>query len=400
MVVKIAISDPAEIIDQRIVEVAAYVNKSRRALVVTGAGISCSGGIPDFRSSDGLYNLVKARHPGTVLKGAELFDATLFKDVNRTKCFYTFMAELKTLVSTAKPTATHRFLRDLQESGRLLRLYTQNIDDLEAELDLPVVQLHGTMATVKCTLCPSSYPFTSEYVDAFRQGDPPICPKCEAIGEERSLLGKRQLAVGTLRPDIVLYNEDHPNGDKIGLQQCSDIKRRPDLLIVLGTSLKIPALKKFVKLAARTVHENKNGIAILVNKTAPTKEWENVFDYQIMGDTDEWVHMTESKLADKPLLTAEWTRMLRRKAEFQRQQQKSTEEDDDEKENQTTVRLKKAKTSSSTTTSTTKRKAASGQTTLDGYKVTKLKRALSTSKGSSSSPSSPSLSSTTKKVVK
>ena len=51
MVVKIAISDPAEIIDQRIVEVAAYVNKSRRALVVTGAGISCSGGIPVSNSS-------------------------------------------------------------------------------------------------------------------------------------------------------------------------------------------------------------------------------------------------------------------------------------------------------------------------------------------------------------
>ncbi|KAI9490907.1 DHS-like NAD/FAD-binding domain-containing protein [Zychaea mexicana] len=369
--VKIVISDPAEIIEQRIAEVAAYVNKSRRALVVTGAGISCSGGIPDFRSSDGLYNLVKARHPGTVLKGAELFDATLFKDVNRIKCFYTFMAELKTLVATAKPTPTHKFLRNMQESGRLLRLYTQNIDDLEAELDLPAVQLHGTMASVKCTLCSASYAFSKEYVDAFRQGEPPICPKCEAIGEERSLLGKRQLAVGTLRPDIVLYNEEHPNGDKIGLQQCSDIKRRPDLLVVLGTSLKIPALKKFVKLAARTVHNNKNGITILVNKTPPTKEWEHVFDYQIMGDTDEWVRMTEAKLEDKPCLTAAWSRIQQRLK--QQQLQQHSNDDEDEKENQAAIRLKKAAANEATT----KRKST-GQTTLDNYRVSK--RALSTSK--------------------
>ncbi|KAI8148855.1 DHS-like NAD/FAD-binding domain-containing protein [Fennellomyces sp. T-0311] len=361
--VKIVLSDPAEIIEQRIAEVAAYVNKSRRALVVTGAGISCSGGIPDFRSSDGLYNLVKARHPGVVLKGAELFDAMLFKDTNRTKCFYTFMAELKALVTTAKPTATHRFLRDLQANGKLLRLYTQNIDDLEAELDLPVVQLHGTMATVKCTLCTSQYAFTPEYQNAFRQGEPPVCPKCEAVGEERSLLGKRQLAIGTLRPDIVLYNEEHPNGEKIGLQQCSDIRKRPDLLIVLGTSLKIPALKKFVKLAARTVHSTKNGITILVNKTPPTKEWEHVFDYQVMGDVDDWVRLTEVRLDDKQCLAAAWSRIQQRKS------RQSTSEDEDEKENRSTIiRLKK------TAATTAKRKTA-GQTTLDNYRISK--RALS-----------------------
>ena len=64
MVVKIAISDPAEIIDQRIVEVAAYVNKSRRALVVTGAGISCSGGIPVSNSIH--FNRIDINKPRTV----------------------------------------------------------------------------------------------------------------------------------------------------------------------------------------------------------------------------------------------------------------------------------------------------------------------------------------------
>ncbi|KAI9320533.1 DHS-like NAD/FAD-binding domain-containing protein [Dichotomocladium elegans] len=362
---KIFISESVAIYEPEIAEVSAYIKRSRRALVVTGAGISCSSGIPDFRSSNGLYNLVKSRHPSVVLKGAELFDATLFKDPNKTKCFYTFMAELKTLVSSAKPTATHKFLRNMQSEGQLLRLYTQNIDDLELALELPVVQLHGTLATVKCTLCSSSYSFSKEYQDEFREGNAPICPKCEAAGAERMLLGKRQLAIGTLRPDIVLYNEDHPDGEKIGHQQCSDIKRRPDLLIVLGTSLKIPGIKKFIKLAARTVRNSKNGITVFVNKTPPTKEWDNVFDYQIVGDADAWVSMTEAKLQDKAALAAAWTRIQNRKA------RQAEEEDDDEKENRI------APVSPASVTTKKKRVVeVKGQTTLDNYKVTKRTRTL------------------------
>ncbi|CDH48952.1 dhs-like nad fad-binding domain-containingprotein [Lichtheimia corymbifera JMRC:FSU:9682] len=370
---KVFISDSADVYEHQIAEVAAYIKKSRRAIVITGAGISCSSGIPDFRSTNGLYNLVKARHPNVVLKGAELFDATLFNDVAKTQCFYTFMAELKTLVSTAQPTPTHHFLRNMQSSGQLLRLYTQNIDDLEHVVEVPVVQLHGTMATVKCTLCSASYKFSEEYQNLFREGEAPACPKCEAAGEERMLLGKRQLAMGSLRPDIVLYNEDHPDGEKIGLQQVNDIKKKPDLLIVLGTSLKIPGIKKFIKLAARTVRNAKNGTTIFVNKTPPTKEWENVFDFQIMGDADAWVKLTESKMQDAATLKAAWDRILARR-------RVKEEEEEEEKENRIVRTTKK----------TSKTKAANsdphGQTTLDNYRVTK--RALGSSSSASSATAS------------
>ncbi|KAG0741111.1 hypothetical protein G6F62_001711 [Rhizopus arrhizus] len=311
MKAKLVISEPSEVVDPLVTELAACIQMSKRVLVVTGAGISCSSGIPDFRSSDGLYNLVKQKHPNIVLKGKDLFDATLFKDKKQTQCFYTFMAELKSVIDSAMPTPTHSFIHNLQESGQLMRCYTQNIDCLEDSLKLSVVRLHGSMDKVKCTLCPASYEFTVDYEDQFRKGDPPVCPQCERNDSERVKLGKRQLACGTLRPNIVLYNEDHPESEEIGKLQTADLKKKPDLMIVMGTSLKIPALKKFIKQAARLIHTSKSGKVVFVNRTAPTKEWDTVFDYEVLGDTDDWVTMTEEKLKDTTAIKAAKTRLRR-----------------------------------------------------------------------------------------
>ncbi|KAI8100184.1 DHS-like NAD/FAD-binding domain-containing protein [Halteromyces radiatus] len=311
MKVRFSTSDPPEVIDPYIADLAACISRSKRTVVITGAGISCNSGIPDFRSSDGLYNLVKKKHPDTVLRGKELFDATLFKDVQQTRCFYTFMAELKTLINKAQPTATHNFISNMKDKGQLLRCYTQNIDCLEDNLDQHLVQLHGTMDKVQCTLCSSSYEFTTVYQDQFRSGAPPLCPKCETNENERQRLGKRSLAMGTLRPAVVLYNEEHPNGEAIGLAQATDIKKRPDLLIVMGTSLKIVALKKFIKQMAKSIHINhpRTGRVIFINKTKPTKEWDAVFDYEVIGDADTWVNLTEEKLLDTKALAAAKVRL-------------------------------------------------------------------------------------------
>ena len=133
------------------------VAKSKRAVVITGAGISCSSGIPvcfysnpwflscflsylrqkDFRSSDGLYNLVKSRYPNVVMKGRDLFSASLFRESESTRLFYSFIAELKLSVDKARPAPTHHFIKMLDTKGKLLRSYTQNIDGLEDRVNLP-----------------------------------------------------------------------------------------------------------------------------------------------------------------------------------------------------------------------------------------------------------------------
>jgi len=100
-----------------------------------------------------------------------------------------------------------------------------------------------------------------------------------------------------------LYDETHPLGDDIGTIQSQDIARKPDMLIIMGTSLKVHGLKKLVKEFAKVVHASATtaasgspkrvnkwqGKVVFVNNTAPGSEWSDVIDYHIMGETDTWV---------------------------------------------------------------------------------------------------------------
>lgn len=122
--------------------------------------------------------------------------------------------------------------------------------------------------------------------------------------------------MGCLRPGIVLYNENHWSGDSIAKAQTSDSKKKPDcekafnihtpsnttqVLIVMGTSLKVHGLKQLVKGFARTIHQNNQeiignprkmpGSVVFVNATpAGGKEWSQDFDYFVHGTSDDFVH--------------------------------------------------------------------------------------------------------------
>jgi NAD+-dependent protein deacetylase SIR2 len=161
----------------------------------------------DFRSSDGLYNLVKQQYPDVVLKGRDLFDAALFRDKTSTSVFYTFISGLKAAIDDAQPSPTHHFIHLLQKRGKLLRSYTQNIDGLEersgligtsnsqtapAEADsgnkankpkigkdVKNIQLHGDIHRVRCTVCSASYPFEKDHMEPFQKGEAPDCPECK-----------------------------------------------------------------------------------------------------------------------------------------------------------------------------------------------------------------------------
>jgi NAD+-dependent protein deacetylase SIR2 len=120
------------------------------------------------------------------------------------------------------------------------------------------------------------------------------------LAKARIASARRPLKVGTLRPAIVLYDEIHPEGEFIGSIQSADLAKRPDLLIVMGTSLKVFGLKKLVKEFAKVVHATpaKNGLGggkvIFVNLTKPSgTEWDTVIDYFVEGTTDAWVSKVE-----------------------------------------------------------------------------------------------------------
>lgn len=120
-------------------DISSLIAKRRRIVVVTGAGISwyatncgtlwtltvprvySSSGIPDFRSSDGLYKLLEQKHSDVLLKGSDLFDASLFRDPATHRLFLQFIAQLKTSIDNAEPSPTHHFIKTLNAKGRLLR---------------------------------------------------------------------------------------------------------------------------------------------------------------------------------------------------------------------------------------------------------------------------------------
>jgi NAD-dependent histone deacetylase SIR2 len=109
----------------------------------TGAGISTSAGIPDFRSEDtGLYaNLARLKLP----YAEAVFDISYFR--NNPEPFYTLAQEL--YPGKYRPTITHSFITLLYKKGLLLKLFTQNIDCLEREAGVPddmIIEAHGSFA--------------------------------------------------------------------------------------------------------------------------------------------------------------------------------------------------------------------------------------------------------------
>jgi len=277
--------------------------------------------------------LVKQQYPDVVLKGRDLFDASLFRDKTSTAVFYTFISGLKAAIDQASPSPTHHFLHTLHKRGKLLRSYTQNIDGLEERSgltgtsylpssptenkdtprigkDAKNIQLHGDIHRVRCNVCSAVFPCDEEHMQAFQKGTAPDCPECKQrsthfpphslgasltvlIGDDRVARSARAVRVGTLRPAIVLYDEPHPLGDDIATIQTSDLSKRPDLLIIMGTSLKVHGLKKLVKEFAKAVHTSSSPAAppkvIFVNKTAPAAEWAGIIDLHVQGTTDAWV---------------------------------------------------------------------------------------------------------------
>mmetsp|Transcript_4499 Transcript_4499/g.4970 ORF Transcript_4499/g.4970 Transcript_4499/m.4970 type:complete len:423 (-) Transcript_4499:90-1358(-) len=302
-------------------EVSKIIFKARKTVVLTGAGISCNAGIPDFRSSDGLYNMVKSKFPKKVVKGQDLFDISIFRDEITLLLFCTFMESLYLSSIDAKPTETHRFIKILKEKKKLLRCYTQNIDGLEDKMnlkmginlsefdcngpfnktwqDLDVVQLHGNINNLACTQCFHSFNWNMEYREQFSNGSNPECKNCYLKYQERLYLGKRLTGnIGMLRPNIVLYGENHPQAEILANGLNKDVNLKPDLFIIMGTSLKVDGIKKLVKTLAQSVH-NRGGTVLFVNKTPISQAmWSNIIDYEILCDCDEFVKLLKYEIPD------------------------------------------------------------------------------------------------------
>ena len=172
-----------------------------------GAGVSTESGIPDFRSKDGLYNQ-KYDYPPE-----EILSHTFF--MNNTLEFFKFYKDkLNTL--KYEPNITHKVLTELEKSGKLKAIITQNIDGLHQKAESKkVYELHGSTLRNYCMKChkfyDASYVFNSKGI-----------PKCSCGG--------------TIKPDVVLYEEAL---DEETVSQAIHAINKCDMLIVAGTSLTV-----------------------------------------------------------------------------------------------------------------------------------------------------------------
>lgn len=308
------------------------------------------------------------------------------------------IAQLSDLSDSATPTLFHTLLRTLDERGKLLRIYTQNIDALEAksgltfgvpELDdkrykprskgkaevlpdaittqtpeglpsssarLPsppletprCIPLHGTLRSMHCQICLHSFPL-HDHIDSLKSGIPPLCPDCTSLETFRQESGKRPRGVGRLRPSVVLYNEMHKDGEEVGEVVRKDLvgnskgkgRAGADLLLVVGTSLRVPGTKRIVREFAKAVHSRSppsstasstshseiptsrppvsssglvtptpsprrspavdedlplKTIYLNLDFPVPTREWEGVFDAWIQGDAQSFARMVQDEM--------------------------------------------------------------------------------------------------------
>lgn len=198
-------------------------------------------------------------------------------------------------------------LARLGTEGRLKRLYTQNIDGIETQMkplatDVPLnikgnwpvtIQLHGSIEKMVCQKCRFLTDFNR---DMFTEADPPACEECAINDETRQIGGLRSHGIGRMRPRIVLYNEHNPDEEAITSVMNADIKSRPRVLIVAGTSLKIPGVRRLVKSMCAMIRSRKDGVTMFINNEPPSgKEFDDCFDLIVQGSCDEVANQANLK---------------------------------------------------------------------------------------------------------
>ena len=214
-------------------ELQRMIDESKRIVFFGGAGGSTESHIPDFRSSDGLYNEQYQYPPEQVVSH------TFF--VKKPELFYDFYKN-KMMFLDAKPNAAHLKLAELEKAGKLTAVITQNIDGLHQMAgSKEVLELHGSIHRNYCQEC-------GKFYDAAYVKQAEGIPRCECGG--------------VIKPDVVLYEESL---DNLTIQKSIRAISQADMLIIGGTSL-------VVYPAASFIDYFRGKYLIVINKSATSRD--------------------------------------------------------------------------------------------------------------------------------
>lgn len=210
------------------------VDSSKNIVFFGGAGVSTESGIPDFRSTNGLYHQQWSYPPEVILSH------TFYK--SKPEEFFRFY-RAKLLAPDAKPNAAHYKLAEWEQQGKLRAIVTQNIDGLhQAAGSKNVLELHGSVHRNYCEACHRFYSLD----DILHTEGVPHC-KCG----------------GRIKPDVVLYEEGL---DERILELSIQYIANADLLIIGGTSLNVYP-------AAGLIDYYRGQKLVMINKTAVKQDF-------------------------------------------------------------------------------------------------------------------------------
>lgn len=184
---------------------ASVIKRARKAVALTGAGISVGSGIPDFRSPGGLWSVFSPEEYATL-------------DVFRrapAKAWQLFRALGKVLVGK-KPNHAHEVLAEMEGMGLLAGIVTQNIDNLhQLAGSRQVFEIHGDHHHLQCIHCDTLQPLSPQQYEV---GEIPLCGHCAR----------------PLKPNVVLFGESVRD-----LEAIYEFVADCDLLLVVGTSAQV-----------------------------------------------------------------------------------------------------------------------------------------------------------------
>lgn len=211
------------------------IDKAKRIVFFSGAGMSTASGIPDFRSSTGLY---KQNY-----RAEEILSHSFFME--NPKEFYEFYRE-KMIYEDAKPNYAHQFISELQKQKEVI-VVTQNIDGLHQKAGSRIVhELHGSIHRNYCMKCHKFHPLAS----ITNSNGIPHC----SCG-------------GTIKPDVVLYEEGL---DENTIDNAINAISTCDLLVICGTSLSVYPAASFVR------YFRGDNLAIINRSSTPYDEYCNI----------------------------------------------------------------------------------------------------------------------------
>ncbi|KAK3848203.1 MAG: hypothetical protein J3R72DRAFT_378184 [Linnemannia gamsii] len=266
-------------------QVVELLRTSKRIMVLTGAGVSVSCGIPDFRSPNGIYARL---HEFNLRDPQQMFDLSFFK--RRPEIFYSFAKEI--FPSNFMPSPSHSFIKLLEDKDKLLRNYTQNIDTLEQRAGIKrILQCHGSFATASCLRCRRQVP-GDDIKEAIFNQEVAYCTECPPPSPSDFAPKFREAYYSSdeesdsddepdntpppslMKPDITFFREQLTSAFHDYLEEDRD---QVDLLIVMGTSLKVAPVSSIIDALPAHIPQ------ILINRT-PLTHME--FDVQLLGDSD------------------------------------------------------------------------------------------------------------------